>query len=412
MPVFGHQRRIMNLRRVKFVLRTNSACRILFMNTIPGSMKVPSVDLRAQYATLREEMQKAIHEVLESQGFILGSKVETLEHEIAAYCRTQYAVGVASGTDALLLGLRAVGVSRGEEVITTPFTFFATAGAVHNAGGVPVFVDIDPGTFNIAVDQIEARITPRTRAIVPVHLFGQPADMKTVLDVARKHGLRVIEDAAQSIGSEYQLEGEWRKAGSMGDLGCVSFFPSKNLGGLGDGGMIVTNDTGLAEQLRLLRVHGGRTRYIHEIVGFNSRLDALQAAALSIKLKYLDGWNSARQKHAGAYDRLFSLAGLGSHVQTPCIPANARSVFNQYVVRVKRRDELQKFLSGRGVSTAVYYPVPLHLQPCFEFLRYQEGDFPVSELAAQEVLALPMYAELTDEMQQYVVSQIAEFYRS
>ncbi len=373
-------------------------------------MKVPSVDLHAQYASLREEIQKAINEVMESQGFILGPKVETLEREIARYCHTAHAVGVASGTDALLLGLRAVGIERGDEVITSPFTFFATAGAIHNAGGVPVFVDIDPETFNIDPGQIEAKVTPRTRALIPVHLFGQPADMKPILELSRRRGVRIIEDAAQSIGAEYRLEGDWKKAGSLGDLGCISFFPSKNLGGLGDGGMVVTNDAHLRDQVALLRTHGGRNKYVHDIVGYNSRLDALQAAVLSVKLKYLDGWSAARCARAGIYDALITRAGLGAKVKTPVIQPYSKSVFNQYVVRVERRDELQRFLKERGVSSAVYYPIPLHLQACFKDLGYKAGDFPVSEAASREVLALPMYPELTEAMQEYVVAQVSEFY--
>lgn len=382
------------------------------MKSTPAFVTIPSVDLRAQYVSLREEIQKTINEVLESQNFILGPKVQALEKEIAEYCQTTHAIGVASGTDALLLALRAVEVGRGDEVITSPFTFFATAGAIHNAGGVPVFVDVDPVTFNLNPDLIEARISPHTKAIVPVHLFGQPADMEPIIDLARRHRVSVIEDAAQSIGAEYLFHEKWIKAGSMSDLGCVSFFPSKNLGGLGDGGMVVTNDDLLAQRVNLLRTHGGRNKYVHEIVGYNSRLDALQAAVLSVKLKYLDGWSSARREHAKTYDGLFSEARLGSKVKTPIMASRSRSVFNQYVIRAERRDELQKFLSARGVSTAVYYPIPLHLQPCFEFLRYQVGDFPESEKAAHEVLALPMYAELTREMQEYVVNQITEFYRS
>lgn len=375
-------------------------------------MRVPSVDLRAQYALLRKEIQDAIHEVLESQSFILGSKVEALENEIARYCHTGYAVGVASGTDALLLGLRAVGIERGDEVITSPFTFFATAGAIYNAGGVPVFVDIDPGTFNLDPRKIEAKITPRTKALIPVHLFGQPADMGQILETTRRRGVKVLEDAAQSIGAEYCLDGKWQKAGSMGDLGCISFFPSKNLGGLGDGGMVVTNDRHLRDQVMLLRMHGGRNKYVHEIVGYNSRLDALQAVALSVKLQYLDEWNSARRIRAGVYDTLIDRAGLGGKLRTPEVQSYARSVFNQYVIRVERRDELQKCLMARGVSTAVYYPIPLHLQACFQFLGYKEGDFPASEAACREVLALPMYPELTQAMQEYVVAQLSEFYAS
>ena len=308
--------------------------------------------------------------------------------------------------------MRAAGIERGEEVITSPFTFFATAGAIYNAGGVPVFVDIDPVTFNLDPRQIEAKMTPRTKALIPVHLFGQPADMEPILELARNRGVRVLEDAAQSIGAEYRLRGSWQKAGSMGDLGCISFFPSKNLGGLGDGGMVVTHDEHLRDQVMLLRMHGGRTKYVHEIVGYNSRLDALQAAALSVKLKYLDEWCNARRLRAGTYDALIARSGLGMKVKTPMIQPYAKSVFNQYVVRAERRDELQKFLQGRGVSTAVYYPIPLHLQACFKYLGYKEGDFPATEAACREVLALPMYPELTEAMQEYVVTQLSEFYAS
>ncbi len=380
------------------------------MKTTSPVMKIPSVDLKAQYATIRNEIRAAVDEILESQSFILGSKVEKLEQEIASYCRTTHAVGVASGTDALLLAIRAVGMERGDEVITSPFTFFATAGAIHNAGGVPVFVDIDPETFNIDPAKIEARITDRTKIIIPVHLYGQPAEMKPILEIARRHKLAVIEDAAQAIGAEYLMGGEWKKAGAMGDLGCISFFPSKNLGGLGDGGMVVTSNDRLREQVALLRIHGGRTKYVHDIVGYNSRLDALQAAALSVKLKYLDGWSETRRERAAEYNRLFQQSGLAARVQTPAQAPTTRPIFHQYVVRVERRDELQQFLLERGVSTAVYYPIPLHLQPCFKGLGYSPGNLPSSEAAAREALALPMYPELTQEMQEYVVAKIVEFY--
>lgn len=380
-------------------------------NTQPV-MKVSAVDLKAQYATLREELLQSLHEILESQLFILGPKVAQLEKEIAAYCETSHAVGVASGTDALLLGLRAVGVERGNEVVTTPFSFFATAGAIHNVGAVPVFVDVDPQTLNIDPRKIEAKLTSRTKAIIPVHLFGQSADMKPIMEVARKHGLKVIEDAAQSIGARYCLDGTWKRAGSMGDLGCISFFPSKNLGGLGDGGMVVTNDATVDERVRLLRAHGGRTRYLHDIVGYNSRLDALQAAALLVKLKYLEGWSAARRSHAQVYDRLFRQTDLCGSAKTPFLTSQSESVFNQYVIRAERRDELRAFLEERGVSTAIYYPLPLHLQPCFRFLNYQPGDLPEAEKACAEVLALPLYPELTETMQEYVVAKIAEFYRN
>ncbi|MDD5543252.1 MAG: DegT/DnrJ/EryC1/StrS family aminotransferase [Acidobacteriia bacterium] len=374
-------------------------------------MKVPSVDLRAQYADIREEIQAALQEVLESQQFIFGPKVEQFEQEMARYCGTQYGVGVASGTDALLLSLKAVGVGPGDEVITSPFSFFATAGAIHNLGAVPVFVDIQPDTFNLNPELIEAKRTARTKALLPVHLFGQCADMKPVLDIARHHGLPVIEDAAQSIGAEYCLDGLWHKAGSLGDLGCISFFPSKNLGAFGDGGLVVTGRQELDDQVRLLRFHGGRTKYVHERVGYNSRLDALQAAVLSVKLKHLDRWVEARRAHAATYDRLLGASAWDSAVVPPLIRDYAKSVFNQYVIRCHRRDALKEFLEERGISTAVYYPVPLHLQPCFNDLGYKAGDLPVAEKACREVLALPIYPELTEEMQNYVVTQIRDFYR-
>lgn len=377
-----------------------------------SAMKIPAVNLRAQYAALREEIQAAIQEVLESQSFILGSKVEQFEREMARYCGTQFGVGVASGTDALLLSLKAAGVGPGDEVITSAFSFFATAGAIHNLGAVPVFADIQPDTFNLNPEFIEARRTARTKALLPVHLFGQCADMKPVLEIAGRHGLAVIEDAAQSIGAEYCLDRTWHKAGSMGDLGCISFFPSKNLGGFGDGGMVVTGREDLHDQVLLLRSHGGRTKYVHERVGYNSRLDALQAAVLSVKLKHLDQWVEARRARAAVYDRLFAAEGLGSVVTTPPVRAGMKSVFNQYVVRCERRDALRQFMDERGVSTAVYYPIPLHLQPCFQFLGYKEGDLPAAEKACREVLALPLYPELTEEMQEYVVAQVQDFYRA
>jgi dTDP-4-amino-4,6-dideoxygalactose transaminase len=324
---------------------------------------------------------------------------------MAEYCGAAGAVGVASGTDALLLSLRALGVEDGEEVITTPYTFFATAGAVWNAGGKPVFVDIDPATFNLDAERIEAAITEKTRVICPVHLFGQVADMDPILAVAEKHGIAVLEDAAQAIGAEYK----GKRAGQLGSLGAFSFFPSKNLGGAGDGGMIVSDDEDLLATLRCLRGHGALGTYIHSIVGWNSRLDALQAEVLSVKLRYLDAWSGKRREHAAVYDEAFLEM---DEVAPPVTLEGCTPIYNQYVIRAERRDELKAFLAEHGVGSAIYYPLSLHEQECFGSLGYSTGDMPESERAAKETLSLPVYAELTDEEQEYVIAKVREFYAS
>jgi dTDP-4-amino-4,6-dideoxygalactose transaminase len=375
-------------------------------------MNVPLLDLKAQYAAIKDEVNAAIAEVMESQHFILGPKVEQCERAIASYSSCAHGVGVASGSDALLVCLMAEGIGPGDEVVTTPYTFFATAGAIARLGATPVFVDIDPATYNLDVSQLEAKITGRTRALIPVHLYGQMADMDRVMQVADAHGLIVIEDAAQAIGAEYQ----GRRAGSIGHYGCFSFFPSKNLGAAGDGGMVVTNDGQRAEKMKILRGHGAKPKYYHKVVGGNFRLDALQAAVVSAKLPHLDDWTAARQRNAAQYDRLFADAGLASaspqsRVGLPKVVAN-RHIFNQYVIRVSRRDELQAYLKGRGVGTEVYYPVPMHLQECFAYLGLASGSFPESERAARETLALPIQPELTKAQASYVVECVGEFLAS
>jgi dTDP-4-amino-4,6-dideoxygalactose transaminase len=367
--------------------------------------QVPSLDLKAQYALIREEIRAAIDRVADAQQFILGPEVEGLEQEIAAYSRTKYAVGVSSGTDALLASLMATGINPGDEVITTPYSFFATAGSIARLGARPVFVDCDSQTYNIAPDQIEPAITERTRAIMPVHLFGQMAEMNQIMEIARRHNLVVIEDAAQSIGSEFQGQ----RAGSIGDFGCFSFFPSKNLGGFGDGGMITTNSRQMAGQLKVLRTHGYETRYYHRVAGGNFRLDAIQAAVLRVKLKYLDVWIELRQKKAENYRSLFHEAGL-ENVTLPYEAPGRRHTYNQFVIRGDQRDDLLAHLNALQIATHVYYPVPLHLQGCFASLGYAAGDFPASEQAAQQTLALPIYPELTDAMMRAVVDGVAGFY--
>ena len=364
-------------------------------------MQVPLLDLKAQYATIKDEIKAAIDEVLESQYFILGPKVQQFEEEIAKYCNVQHAVGVASGSDALLLALMAIDVGYGDEVITTPYTFFATAGAISRLGAKPVFVDIDPKTYNINPELIYEKITDKTKAIIPVHLYGQCADMDPILEIGKKYNLCIIEDAAQAIGAEYK----GKKAGSMGDMGCLSFFPSKNLGGYGDGGMVITNNAELAEKIRVLRVHGAKPKYYHSLIGLNSRLDALQAAVLSVKLKYLDGWSKARIKNAENYNQLLK----DTNVITPYTEPYNYHIYNQYIIRVGKRNELQTFLKERNIGTEIYYPVSLHLQRCYADLGLKEGDFPESEKAAQKTLALPIYSELTKEQQTVVIAAIREF---
>jgi dTDP-4-amino-4,6-dideoxygalactose transaminase len=393
---------------------------------------VPLLDLKAQYAGIRDEIREAIDRVADSQHFILGPEVEALEAEVAAYSQCEFGIGVSSGTDALLVALMAIDLKPGDEVITTPYTFFATAGAIARLNAKPVFVDIDPLTYNIEPASIEAAITERTRAIVPVHLYGQMADMNPIMEVARKHKLYVIEDAAQAIGSEY----EGRRAGSIGDMACFSFFPSKNLGGFGDGGMVTTNDAALARQVKLLRNHGYAPKYYNKVVGGNFRLDAIQAAVLRIKLKYLDKWTERRQQNAGIYRRLFEeaelsirpeLAGLTNDAQSgasqnqlselsgvvlPFEAQNMRHIYNQFIIRSGQRDALLAHLKERQIGTEIYYPVPMHEQECFADLGYKTGDFQGSERAAGETLALPIYPELTEQMITTVVDAIADFYRT
>ncbi len=383
---------------------------------------VPLLDLKAQYATIREEVRAAVDGVLESQQCILGPTVADCEAKLAEYCRAAHAVTVSSGSDALLVSLMAEGIGRGDEVITSPYTFFATAGAIARTGAKPVFVDIDPRTYNIDPAGIEARITQNTKAIMPVHLYGQCAEMDPIMDVADRHGIPVIEDAAQAIGAEYK----GRRAGTMGRYGCFSFFPSKNLGAAGDGGMVTTNDAAVADTLQILRIHGMKPKYYHSHVGGNFRFDSIQAAIIAVKLKYLDRWTAGRQANAARYRRLFGAAGLslpspadgrgaggeGSDglVQLPYeVPGN-RHIYNQFVIRVPRRDGLQAHLKEQKIGTEVYYPVPLHVQRCFAYLGCREGDFPESEKAAQETLALPVYPELTDQQAEWVVESIGRFF--
>lgn len=382
---------------------------------------VPLLDLKAQYATIRDEVLAAMERVADSQYFILGPEVEQFEREIADYSQCRFGVGVTSGSDALLIALMAIDLKPGDEVITTPYTFFATAGAIVRLGARPVFVDIELATYNLDPQKIEQAITEKTRAIIPVHLYGQMADMDPIMEIAARRQLVVIEDAAQAIGAEYK----GRRAGSIGHFGCFSFFPSKNLGGFGDGGLVTTNDPAHADQLKLLRNHGYRPKYYNKVVGGNFRLDALQAAILSVKLKYLDNWTEGRQKNAARYRELFSSLGLSGHaadrsslgkeMSWPVLPpldaGRGRHIYNQFVIQVPRRDELMNFLKTKQIGTEIYYPVPMHLQECFLSLGYKEGDFPASESAAKETLALPIYPELTDKQLRSVVTAIAEFYQ-
>lgn len=369
-------------------------------------MPVPLLDLKAQYATIRDETRAAMDRVAESQYFILGPEVKALEEEVAAYSQCRFGIGVSSGTDALLVALMALGLQPGDEIITTPYTFFATAGCIDRVGAKAVFVDIDPATYNMDPARIEAAVSSRTRAIMPVHLYGQMADMDPIMAVAERHSLPVIEDAAQAIGSEYK----GCRAGSIGHMGCFSFFPSKNLGGFGDGGMVVTNDPALAEQLTLLRGHGAKPKYYHKVVGGNFRLDALQAAVLRVKLPHLDEWTAGRQRNAATYRRLFAKAGLDQVIGLPTEMPHVRHIYNQFIIRCPQRDGLMAHLKQQGIGHEIYYPVPMHLQECFADLGYHQGDFPRSEAAANETLAIPIYPELTEAMQQSVVAAIAQFY--
>jgi len=385
---------------------------------------VPLLDLKAQYAQIRAEVMPIIEQVCASQRFILGEHVLALEAEVAAYCTASAGIGVSSGTDALLLALMALGVGANDEIITSPFTFFATAGTIARLGARPVFCDIDPDSFNLSptavaefVDRqcstqggqlINRRTGGRIKGLMPVHLYGQSADMDPLMALAKQHRLQVIEDAAQAIGTEYKGV----RVGSIGDIGCFSFFPSKNLGAFGDAGLCTTNSAELAESMRVLRVHGGKPKYFHAVIGGNFRIDELQAAVLRVKLKYLDSWTAARQRNAAYYNAAFAAADLGSNVITPRAAVPGRHIFNQYIVRVQNRDALKDHLTARSIGTEIYYPVPLHLQKCFAYLKHAPGDFPESERAAAETLALPIYPELTQAQLAHVVASVAEFYRS
>jgi dTDP-4-amino-4,6-dideoxygalactose transaminase len=379
------------------------------LNTSAKTIHVPLLDLKAQYEPLRDAMRPVIDAIFESQYFIMGPAVAECEKLIADYSGCAHAVGVSSGTDALIIALMAEEIGPGDEVITTPYTFFATAGSIARVGAKPVFVDILPDTFNIDPAQIEARITKNTKAIMPVHLYGQCADMDAIADIAQRHGLAVIEDAAQAIGSEYH----GRRAGSMGRYGCFSFFPSKNLGAAGDGGMVVTGDLEVAEKLRMLRNHGMKPKYYHSILGGNFRFDTLQAAVVNVKFPHLDAWSAGRQANAARYCRLCGEAGLtaSGSVQLPHEAPGRRHIYNQFVIRAERRDELLAHLKRCDIGSEIYYPVPLHLQECFAYCGYHAGDFPVSEAAAKETLALPIYPELSDEQAERVVDCIRDFYR-
>ena len=377
-------------------------------------MNVPLLDLNAQHQPIRKDLLAAMERVLDKGDFILGAEVKRLEEQVAAYCHTQYAVGVSSGTDALLVAAMALGIGPGDEVITTAFSFFATSAIISRLGAKPVFVDIDPVTYNLDPGKIEKAITEKTRAIIPVHLYGQCADMDPVLALAAKHGINVIEDAAQAIGAEYR---DGRRAGSMGKVGCLSFFPSKNLGAFGDGGMVVTNDEEVADKIRLLRIQGGRPKYFHKVIGGNFRLDTLQASVLNVKLPYLDRWTAMRQQNAIRYEELIRQAELPEKVGL-CLPqpvyrdhkVSHYHIYNQFILRVPNRDGLRTFLSEKGIGTEIYYPMPLHLQECYKDLGYREGTLPVAEAACKETVGLPVFPELTQQQQEYVVEAIQVFY--
>ena len=368
-------------------------------------MAVPLLDLKAQYATIRDSVVNAMTRVIDEQAFILGQPVERLEREVAQLSHTTHAIGCANGTDALLLSLRALDIGRGDEVITTPFTFFATAGAIHNVGALPVFADINPDTFNISTEALAGALKPSTKAVIAVDLFGQMAPIEAITDSAGERP--VIEDAAQSIGARRKIDGKWVMAGEAAAIGTFSFFPSKNLGAFGDGGMVVTQSDEIARRIRRLRVHGGMKTYYHEEVGYNSRLDALQAAILSAKMVSLASWSAGRRKNAGYYDAAF--ADLDD-VRTPTIDPANESIYNQYTLRVARRDALQTHLKEKQIGSAVYYPLSLHLQPCFEYLGYKRGSFPESERATQEVISLPVYPELTQSQLDEVIEAVRGFY--
>ncbi len=366
-------------------------------------MKVPLLDLNAQYEPIMNDIKNEMEKVFTTHAYKLGPQVKEFEEEIQKYCRVKHAIGCASGTDALLLALLALNIKDDDEVITTPFTFFATAGTIHRVGAKPVFVDIKPDTFNIDPDKIEAAITFRTKAIIPVHLFGQPAEMDKIMAIAGKYNLKVIEDNAQGIGAEY----DGKVAGSIGDIGTLSFFPSKNLGAMGDGGMCITNDDKLAAKLFQLRVHGENPQYYHKWVGLNSRLDTIQAAALLVKLRSLEKWSEARRQNAGYYYKNMSDI---PKIQLPVIHKKAKTIFNQFTIIAEDRDKLLSHLRSKDVACAIYYPMPLHLQECFSYLEYKEGDFPVAEEMTKKVLSIPVFSEITKEQQDYVIEMIREFY--
>jgi len=365
-------------------------------------MRIPILDLKAQYATIKDEVTRAISEVCESQAFALGPAVAEFEKNIAAYCDCKHAIGVSSGTDALLVSLMALGVEPGDEVITTPFSFFATAGCVVRLGAKPVFVDVDPDFYNIDPAGIDEKITKKTRAIIPVHLFGQIAPMKAITEIALQHDIAVVEDAAQAIGASR----DGIMAGNFSDCGCFSFYPTKNLGGFGDGGLVTTNTDALADDIRTLRDHGQKPRYFYKVIGGNFRLDGIQGAVLNVKLKYLDDWNEKRRQNAALYDSLFA----GSPVKTPAIDPGNVSIYHQYTITVPERDELQKYLADNDIGSAVFYPKPLHLQDCFKELGYKEGDMPVAERLCKEVLSLPVYPELSPEEIEFVAGTVLKFY--
>jgi len=372
-------------------------------------MNVPLFELKAQYPAVRNEVRAALERIFEAQQFVLGPEGEALEAEIARYCQTKFAIGCASGSDALLLALMSLEIGKGDEVITTPFTFFATGAAITRLGARPIFVDIDPKTFNLDVARVEAAISPRTKAIIAVHLYGQCVDMEPLLELAGQHNIPVIEDMAQAIGAEDR----GRRAGSMGAIGCLSFYPSKNLGAAGDAGMLITNDEELARRLRMLHVHGEERRYYHAMVGINSRLDEIHAAVLRAKLPHLEDWTRARQQLVQQYQGRFNDAGLHEHLVMPGIRDDARHVFHLFVIRVKAsiRDALRNHLTANGIGNGVYYPVPLHLLECFQYLGFKAGDFPLTETAAAETLALPAFPEMTAAQQDHVVSTVASFFQ-
>ncbi len=369
--------------------------------------EVPLLDLKAQYKTIRDVIEPVVKEVMESQYFILGPKVKVFEEHIAEYCRANYAVGVSSGSDALLIALMALDIQPGDEVITTAYSFFATAGSIARLNARPVLVDIDPNTYNMDPGQLQAAISKKTKAILPVHLYGQMADMDPIMEIARKHHLYVIEDAAQAIGSDYY---DGRRAGSIGDMGCFSFFPSKNLGGFGDGGLVTTNDEALYNKMVYLRNHGAHPKYYHKMIGGNFRLDALQAAVLDVKLNHLDRWTEGRQKNADIYDQGFESRGLTKIINRPQRMKGYRHIFNQYIIRAPHRDELMHYLKEHNIGCEIYYPLAFHHQECFAYLGYSQDAFPQAEKAANETLALPIYPELSLEQQEYVMDTIASFY--